>query len=499
MAPDNHPDKTPLPPEEQFRTVSPESTGLTTPQPPPCRDIVDHSPTELCFHNVSPITLEILLSEALPEISPFIQECLYQAVLYGTTIPHTAIQNSYTASTPYSITQKRHVHLGSGAPEETLHSIVIERHSDEEPRMFELCLGKTNPRAVDFKVSFMSMYESEKWESVDAWGSVLGIDSITRLFKDAPVELCEYDEEGYCVSLISGDISILTAPAMPRISPQSESAETEPSTTRWIPKSLQISAPLYGEQVAVLSHLSPPLAHLIIQSGLLATIDAFGCRQEDLQARLLSRSSAKLSEEITIEFFRHLNVGDHTAEASDQEEENYEGLDDSPDLAEDTDNEHYDEAEASEVGGTEEDPDEPRPFCAAPLENPPLTSGVAINFYSEDLGVARLEYFSAAQPHGSIMIHAADLFNFAEPVIGVWFSDPSPSMRQLAARWRLFRELGFVGGIAVTRKDLEVNLSFSATSPSGTLVSADIGSHRVLMAFTPPSRSSATLDTALDS
>lgn len=490
------PPEQPKHPDRRLAGASHEPNGSSPEAEPPAtprvttRDLAEHSPQELCFHNVTPVTLELLLADALPEISPIITECLFQTILEGRTIPHAVILESYADAIPYSITQEREIRLGDGPAQERAHRIIIERHSEEEPCLFKLSLGKSEPRSVDFTISYSSMYEDEKWESVDAWGSSIGLDPISDLFKKTPPELCEYDDEGDCLSLVSGDISIVTTPAIPNVLPVDEAPEDTIHHDRWVPRAIQVSSPGYGEQAAITSHISPDIAQILVGAGLLKTLDAFGAMDADLQMRLLDRASARISGDFSIEFSRRVNVGHAVSEESSDEmyQENLcEGID-AP--SEDGGQDSYEPAEAAEEDSI--------PFSPDPLENPPVTSSASINFYSEKLGLGRLEYFSSAQAYGMELIHAADLFNFAPPVLGVRFIDEAPSARQLATRWRLFREIGLVGGIVVQRRDMEVNLSLSATTQAGDHVSTNVGSHRVLMTFDPPRNTSASADGTLE-
>ena len=122
----------------------------------------------------------------LPEVASIVAEQLRQTILLGETIAHNTLFESYVNLTPYSITQIRHIRLGEGPAEETVHRIVIVRHTDEQPRVFELSLGNTSPRSVDFKIPYINMDEDRRWENVDVCGALLGINSLSSLFSDTP-------------------------------------------------------------------------------------------------------------------------------------------------------------------------------------------------------------------------------------------------------------------------------------------------------------------------
>ena len=435
----------------------------------------------LCFHNVSAATLQILLDEMLPEVAPIVAECLRQTILDGTSIPHTTLLDSYLDETPYSISQIRNFRLGGGPAQETAHRIIIERRTDDEPSVFELSLSNTNPPSVDFKVAYSWMNEDGRWDNVNSWGSLLGIESISSLFSNTPPELFELDRFGCCTSLVSGDISIRTETVSPDqpVAEDADAAVSQGSSSHWIPKAIQISAPLYGEQAAIIRQIHPHLGALLIESGLLPTIDAFGGQDAELRTRLLDRASARLSDEVVIEFTRLVQLGYRDTpeiEQDDDSEELCEGID-SP-LAYSEEEEFHDGAPSPE--------EDKVPFSPNPLEELPVSSSVNIKLFSNSLGLFRLECFSSGQPHGMALIHHAELFNFAVPTFGVRFLDDSPSLRELVSRWRLMGQLARIGEVGIDRKDLEANLFFSATSPNGSLVSADIGAHRVLMAFDPP-------------
>jgi hypothetical protein len=472
----------------EARSTNPEADLPKNPSSSPVRDLTQDCPIELCFHNVSPATLELLLADILPEITPIVAGHLFQTILSGATIQQSVILEGYTDSTRYSITQERDMRFGGGGPaEEISHQIVIERHSEEEPCLFELCLGKRSPRSVDFKISYSSMYEDEKWESIDAFGASIGIESISTLFTNTPPELCEYDDEGDCLSLISGDVSIVTTPASPAVLPVEENPETAQEVSCWVPRAIQVSSPSYSEQTAILSTLAPQLAEALIATGLLPTLDAFGSGSADLRTRLLDKASNRLSGALTIRFSREINVGEPVV----SEEV------DADTAPEDIDEETFSPSEydeSHELSVTEPDESETSPFSPNPLENPPATSSVWINFDSDTIGLGRLEYFSRARPHGTTMFHVDELFNFAAPVVGLRFVDETPTPQQLAARWGLFGAISRVGEFTIQRHDLEANLLSSAMSPKGDYVSADIGSNRVLMSFDPPRRESESLD-----
>ena len=467
-----------------------ESPSVQHPERAPSRSLEEHLPLSLCFHNVSATTLEVLLTEMLPEIAPIVAECLRQTILSGATIPHNTLLDSYVDLTPYSISQIRHFRLGRGPAEETVHRIIIERRTDEEPSVFELSLGKTNPRSVDFKIAYSWMDEVERWDNVNAWGALLGVQSISSLFSNTPPELFEYDRFGCCMSLLTGDISLRTEPASSPLSPSQYVEEHVGASSRWTPKSIQVSAPLYGEQAEIIRRISPDLSALLVESGLLPTIDAFGGRDADLQTRLLDRCSTRLSVEATVEFTRLVQLG--SFETSEFEEE---VSDDSHDVGDDTE---FPSAYEGEEEFVEDEPtdEEKTPFSPHPRENLPVSSSVAIDLFSDHLGAFRFECFSTAQPHGMVLIHNSELFNFAQPTLGVRFLDDSPSLREIASRWRLMSRIARVGEVKIDRKELESNLYFSAISPNGSAVSADIGAHRVLMAFNPPTGARSMSDVA---
>ena len=212
MQPEQTPDKPKEPTHHhdarESRRNDTESPNLQHPENAPSRSLEQHLPLSLCFHNVSATTLEVLLAETLPEIAPIVAECLRQTILDGATIPHNTLLDSYFDLTPYSISQIRHFRLGRGPAEEIVHRIIIERRTDEEPSVFELSLGTTNPRSVDFKIAYAWMDEDERWDNANDWGALLGIDSISSLFSNTPPELFEQDRFGCCTSLLTGDVSI---------------------------------------------------------------------------------------------------------------------------------------------------------------------------------------------------------------------------------------------------------------------------------------------------
>jgi hypothetical protein len=156
MQPEQTPDKPKEPTHHhdarESRRNDTESPNLQHPENAPSRSLEQHLPLSLCFHNVSATTLEVLLAETLPEIAPIVAECLRQTILDGATIPHNTLLDSYVDLTPYSISQIRHFRLGRGPAEETMHRIIIERRTDDEPSVFELSLAKTNPRSIDSRL-----------------------------------------------------------------------------------------------------------------------------------------------------------------------------------------------------------------------------------------------------------------------------------------------------------------------------------------------------------
>jgi hypothetical protein len=437
---------------------------------------------------VSATTLEVLLAETLPEIAPIVAECLRQTILDGATIPHNTLLDSYVDLTPYSISQIRHFRLGRGPAEETMHRIIIERRTDDEPSVFELSLAKTNPRSIDFKIAYSWMNEDERWDNVNSWGALLGIESLSSLFSNTPPELYEQDRFGCCTSLLTGDISLRTEPASSPLSSPQHVEESRGEPSRWTPKAIQVSAPLYGEQAEIIHRISPDLSAILVDNGLLPTIDAFGGRDADLQTRLLDRCSARVPSEVTLQFTRLVQLGSLVISEPEQEAD-----DSSQDLPDDADfPSAYDEEEDEFVEEDLSDDEEKMPFSPHPQEGLSVSSSVAIDLFSNELGAFRLECFSTAEQHGMLLIHNSELFNFAPPTLGVRFLDDSPSLREIASRWRLMRQIAGVGEFKIDRRELEANLYLSAISPNGRAVSADIGAHRVLMAFNPPSEDRST-------
>jgi len=493
MQPEQTPDNTHNPdivpkPEDSRRNQS-ETPSLQQPERSPTRNLEEHHPMSLCFHNVSSASLELLLSEMLPEVAPIVAECLRQTVLNEETIPYNTLIESYVDLTPYSITQIRHFEMGQGPAVETVHRMIIERHTEEEPSVFELSLGNTKPRSVDFKIAYSWMNEADRWENVNAWGALLGIDSLSSLFSDTPPELYEVDEMGYCTSLLPGDISIRTEAATDPQAPQEDPSHQASSSAHWIPRSIQISSPLYSEQAEVLRRLSPDVSAMIVESGLLPTIDAFAGDNAELQKRLLDRASLRSPTEFTIEFSRLVHLGPAEAEQPDEDSDSDEhcgGIDGPEGFSTDEDRDERQSA----------DPDEP-PFSAHPLAYR-VSSMTRVQLTSDLLGLIQLEHRSCGEPHGAVLIHHSELYNFAVPTIGYTFMDESPSLREIAARWRVVRAIAPVGEVKIDRKDLESNLFFSATTPGGQAVSADIGAHRVLMAFDPPHKVDASQDAIVE-
>jgi hypothetical protein len=286
--------------------------------------------------------------------------------------------------------------------------VIIERRTDEEPSVFELCLGNTNPRSVDFKVAYPWMDKADRWENVNAWGALLGIDSLSSLFSDTPPELYEVDEEGCCTSLLPGDISIQTQAAADPQAAQEDLSPQLSSSAHWIPRSIQISAPLYSEQTEVLDRLSPDVSAIIVQSGLLPTIDAFAGENADLQKRLLDRASSRSSSEFTLELSRLVHLGPSEVERSDDDVDPDEAC-----AGKDGPETFGSNGDTSETHSL--DADEP-PFSAHPLEFR-VSSRARIKLLSDDLGVIHLEHYSTGQPRGGVLIRHSELYNFAVPAI----------------------------------------------------------------------------------
>ena len=470
-----HQGNTPQPPNPASA-----SQELQHPQQTPSRNPEEHLPISLCFHNVSAATLDLLLSTMLPEITPTIAECLRQTILNGATIPHDTLLESYFDLTPYAITHYRKFRLGRGPAEEIENRIVIERRSDEEPSVFELSLGNTNTRSVDLKVAYTWMSESERWDNVNEWGELLGIDSISSLFSNTPPELFENDRFGYCTSLVTGDISIVTEPvSSSRHTPFSNAPPTPHTTSHWIPIAVQLASPTYSEQAAILRTLSPHIGDSLLKESLHLTMDAFATQNAELKTRLLDRASSRLPCEVEIGFVRAVNLGpreDSYIDEDEKSEERCEGIGYPLPYGEE-------EEPTKDEHATKEDK---IPFSADPIQDSRVSSGVNIDLFSSNLGTFRLEYLSTAQPHGLTILDGTQRFNFAEPVIGVRFFDDSPPLREVASRWRVLRQIALFGGVGIDRKNLEANLFLDAASPNGGPVSADIGVKRVLMAFHPP-------------
>lgn len=488
MQPDHTPDRIP-PPQLQRHdpTQSPrpgvEPAHANHPEQPVSRNIADHKPISLTFHNVSTSALELLLCEKLPEIAPIVAECLRQTILDGATIPANNLLESYLDTTRYSIVQNRLVRLGPAGALEESHRIIIQRHSDEEPSVFELSLGRKSPRSVDFTVSYVWTEEPDRWDEVNSWGSLVGVERIDSLFTNTPPELYEDDSLGLCTSLLPGDISIRTEPLSSGVQSPSGPTVGLGTSAHWTPRAFQFSTPLYGEQAVFLYAISPDLDKLLVQSGLLPTLDAFVTNEASPQERLLKRAAKYIDQDITIEFTRLVQLGpegfappeDHDDSGPEErfEDDFCEGI--------------------GMPGGEDEDLDEVSdedgdsiPFSPHPVEGLPVSSNVSIDMRHEQLGPIRVEYFSTAEQPGTVCIHTEALFNFAVPVMGVRFLNDSPSLRELASRWKLLREIAEIGEIQIDRKELEANLFFSATTPSGQAVSADFASHRVLIGFDPP-------------
>jgi hypothetical protein len=501
MQPEQTPDNTKQPPHEQDTVSSRRSDAepsLEHPEQIHSRDLEHHTPIALTFHNVSTATLDLLLAEMLPEIAPIASECLLQTVLNGETVPHTILHESYVDSTRYSFSQIRQFHLGKNGAEEISHRIIIERCSDEEPSVFELSLGNTNPRSADFTIAYSWMDESERWDNVNAWGALLGVESISSLFANTPAELFESDEQGLCTSLLASDISVRTQPVSPRPEPRTSLTTVAGTAAHWAPRGIQLSAPLYGEQAAIMRLISPTLEELLVKTGLLPTLDAFGARDLDLQKRLLDRAAARLDHDIRIQFSRLVHIGPEESHEFNDSEDSYSA-------------ESFDDDSCAGIGsraeddetlthGTEESSDgEKVPFSPNPLEGLPVSSGASVNLLHKQLGSIRLDFFSTAQPRGMVLLGAPERFNFAPPTVGITFLNESPSLRELANRWRALREIARIGGVSASRKDLEANLFYSSSAPHGGLVSADIGAHRVLMAFDPPSNATVERQVSEDS
>jgi hypothetical protein len=498
MQPDQTPDRIP-PPQLQRHdpTQSPGPDGQPAhanhPEQPVSRNIADHNPISLTFHNVSTSALELLLCEKLPEIAPIVAECLRQTILDGATIPANTLLESYLDETRYSISQKRQVSLGPAGAIEESHRIIIQRHSDEEPSIFELSLGNKSPRAVDFTVCYVWTEEPDRWDDVNSWGSLVGVETIDSLFTNTPPELYEVDSLGLCTSLLPGDISIRTEPLSSGVEAPSGPTVELGTSARWAPRAVQVSTPLYGEQAVFLNAISPDLDKLLVQSGLLPTLDAFVTKEASPQARLLDRAAKYVQQDIRIEFTRLVQLGPEELDPSQEDddsrpEESFE--DDFCEGIGTTGGEDEDLAQgANEL--SEED-GERTPFSPHPLEGLPVSSSVSVDLLHKQLGPIRLQYFSAAQPHGMVLIYTEVLFNFAAPVIGIRFLNDSPSLRELASRWQLLREVAEIGEISINRKEVEANLFFSASAPNGRAVSADLGAHRVLMAFDPPNKLDAS-------
>jgi hypothetical protein len=492
MQPDQDPDNIT---RQQLQRHDPsQSPGADTrqahashPEQPVSRSIADHNPVSLTFHNVSTSALELLLGEKLPEIERIVATCLRQTILDGATIPAHTLLEGYADATRYSICQTREFRLGSSGALEESHRIIIQRHSDEEPSIFELSLGSKSPRAVDFTVSYVWTEESDRWDDLNSWGSLVGVETIDSLFTNTPPELYEVDSLGLCTSLLPGDISIRTEPLSSGVEAPSGPTVELGTSAHWAPRAVHVSTPLYSEQAVFLEAISPDLHKLLVQSGLLPTLDAFVTNEASPQARLLERAAMRLDQDIGINFTRLVQLGPeevgHSQEYEDSRpEESFEDH-----ICEGIGTPGAEDEDLAQGANELSNEDGERiPFSLYPVKGLPVSSYVSIDVRHDQLGPIRVEYVSTAQQHGMLCMYTEDPFNFAVPVIGVRFLNDSPSLRELASRWRLLREIAKIGKISIDRKEIEANLFFSATTPSRQEVPADFASRRVLIGFDPP-------------
>jgi hypothetical protein len=452
------------------------------------RSITDHMPVLLTFQNVSKRTLELLLGDKLPEIAPIIANCLLQTILDGSTIPANPLLESYLDTTRYSISQTRLFRLGPAGAIEESHRICIECDSEIEPRLFELSLNTKSPRSVDFTVCYSWMDQSKRWDDVIKLGSLIGVENIGTLFSGAPPELCEQDSLSSGITLLTGDISIYTESLCSATRPPSTSTISNGVPDRWSPREAKISAPLYNEQAAFLSAISPDCTRILVQSGLFRTLDVFGGRNLDLNTRLLDRAARALTQEIQIEVTRELLLGadELTTTGRSTEDLPYDRF--GYELCEGTGwSSSEDEALAHDSAGISQENAEEIPFSSFQLYGLPVSSRVSVSLdvrclSGSSLVPIRVEYFSTGQQSGTLSNDESDPFNFAVPAIGVRFLNGSPMPRELAYRWRVLGAIAGIGGVMFNRREAEEYLD-RREKPK---VRTSIGFRRLLMGFEPP-------------
>jgi hypothetical protein len=486
LTPDNsHSKKLPGRADDNQRLSQSDETKpeLKHPEQIGSRSLDHHHPIALTLSNVSAATLELLLQDMFPEIASGIAESIRQIIIQGETIPYDPLQDAYSGSVYYTMSQHRQFVLGPQRMEESSHRVLIQRHGDEEPCLFELSLGNSSLRSVDLTVVYRWTEESERWTKVDELGALLGLDALSERFAAAPTDLFEDDDSGFCMTLMSNDISIRTQ----RVGEGTEASATSRSrsgmASHWAPTSIQVASPDYGEQAGIVRAISSELADNLLQSGVLKTMDAFSAGGE-LKPNLLQRASGRLPQEIVVDFARTVTLGplesylDRDDEGIAEEE-----------FCQERGFDSEGEQEYNPDEGEEPDEEERAPFSYEPLTALPITSSSAIHAYAQAVGLMRLELNSTGRAHGLILLNGGRAYNFAAPVMGVHFLKSPSSLREIAVRWRVVLGVATIGECVVNRKELEANLFLGGVNPGGKPVSADVGAGRVLMAFTPPQES----------
>jgi hypothetical protein len=248
-----------------------------------------------------------------PEIATVVEEKILSALQDGRLFDPSELALSYGGESAFWLQQERTLLVGGGGFRELRHNVSVFDWDRSHPApIWDIARCRRRLNAFDVTLTMPNTERGSRWHLAERIGEALGLGDIRDLVRRAPRESLSILFDEISTEIAPGVAVRSRQPATPEERLKADRAEQDRlrNSPPWLPSSVELSEPLYGEMRGVLSTLDQERADDLISSGLVRYVDRFVQEVDDLDEKKLGIFATKLARPIPIAFGRTMALGE---------------------------------------------------------------------------------------------------------------------------------------------------------------------------------------------
>ena len=276
------------------------------------REIERERVVSLAVRAASPELVVNLFSSISPEITHIVEQHLLPSLESGQLFDPVAMVRDYDALSPYWLRQERTLFLGKGRLRELGHKVSLYDWDKTELKpAWDVARSRRRLNALDITISFPDGGRESSWILADRIGDVLGLGSVRARVRRSHVEGQSQADGSFSAQLAPGIAVSTRRQETPeeRAAIDRDLSDRFRSNLSWLPKTIEVSEPLYGEMRSALSALDSDHAAALVGSGMLRYADRLVLSGESVREERLGQIIRKMEKGFSVVFGRSIALG----------------------------------------------------------------------------------------------------------------------------------------------------------------------------------------------